>query len=313
MTIASEKDENLPVVDQEHAHEHASVALSGTKLIGVTVLNAAITVIEIIGGVLSGSLSLLSDAVHNLSDTLSIVLTFFAWKISGRKKNSRKTYGYKRAEILAAFINAASLIVISVFLIFEAVKRLMNPETIHTNIMIGVAAFGLAANLISVFLLEKESHGNLNIRSSFLHLLGDTISSVAVVGGGLAIKYLGWNWVDPLATTGIAVYIGFQSFKIVKRTVDILMQSSADLDYEAMQKDIESFPEVKGVHHVHTWHANEDTIFMEAHIDVVDGLISKANCLIGPIEQMLHDKYDVSHVTLQFETDRCEEKDFFKA
>jgi cobalt-zinc-cadmium efflux system protein len=312
MTIASENEEKQRVVDTEHKHENSSEQLSGSKLVWVTLLNAAITVIEIIGGLLSGSLSLFSDAVHNLSDTLSIVLSYAAWKIAGRKKNSRKTYGYKRAEILAAFINATSLIVISVFLIFEAVKRLMHPEQIHGTLMIAVAAFGLAANLISVFLLEKDSHGNLNIRSSFLHLMGDTISSVAIVFGGFAIKYMGWNWIDPVATAAIALYIGYESFKIVKRTVDILMQSSADLDYHAMQNDIESFPEVKGVHHVHTWHANENTIFMEAHIDVEDTLVSKVNDLIERIGHLLHEKYDISHVTLQFEADRCEEKTFFK-
>ena len=188
----------------------------------------------------------------------------------------------------------------------------MHPEPIHGNLMIAVAAFGLLANLISVFLLEKDSHGNLNIRSSFLHLLGDTISSVAVVGGGLAIKFLGWNWVDPLATAGIAVFIGFESFKILKRTIDILMQSSADLDYEVMQNDIESIPAVKGVHHVHTWHTNEETIFMEAHIDVEDTMVSNVHSLIVLIERMLHDKYDISHVTLQFETGRCLEEAFLK-
>jgi cobalt-zinc-cadmium efflux system protein len=261
---------------------------------------------------MSGSLSLLSDAAHNLGDTVSILLSYFAWKIAGKEKDARRTYGYKRAEIIAAFVNASSLMAISLFLVFEAIKRFRNPETINGGLMIGVALFGLAANFVSMRLLEKESHGNMNVRSSYLHLLGDTISSVGVLCGGIAIRLWSVVWIDPLVTILIAAYITRESWGIVKNSVGILMQSSADLDYTALQRDIEAIPEVESIHHVHTWMSNEDTVYFEAHIDVLDCLLSQTCMIAEKIENLLKEKYGVAHSTLQFETNRCAEKEFFK-
>ncbi|MDD3923381.1 MAG: cation diffusion facilitator family transporter, partial [Endomicrobiaceae bacterium] len=194
--MENKKHHNEHNHNQSHVHAHTS--LSGSKYLGVILLNICITIAEIIGGIMSGSLSLLSDAVHNFSDTVSIIFSYFAWKISGKKKDAKKTYGYKRAEIIAAFVNSSVLVIISLFLIFEAIKRFQNPETINSIIMIGVAIVGLLANFISMLLLEKESHHNMNIKSSYLHLLGDTLSSVGVVLGGIAIFI--WNifWIDPV-------------------------------------------------------------------------------------------------------------------
>ncbi|MDD3923050.1 MAG: cation diffusion facilitator family transporter, partial [Endomicrobiaceae bacterium] len=202
--------------------------------------------------------------------------------------------------------------IISLFLIFEAIKRFQNPETINSIIMIGVAIVGLLANFISMLLLEKESHHNMNIKSSYLHLLGDTLSSVGVVLGGIAIFI--WNifWIDPVITLMIAVYIMIESWKIVKKSVDILMQSSAELDYTAIKQDIENFDEVRNIHHVHTWMSNENTIYFEAHIDITDCLLSQTCFVTDKIEKLLKEKYKIDHVTLQVETDRCSEKDFFK-
>lgn len=298
--------------NRRHNHEHVHTSLSGSKYLGVILLNIFITVAEIIGAIMSGSLSLLSDAVHNFSDTVSIVFSYFAWKISGRKKDSKRTYGYKRAEIIAAFVNASVLLLICLFLIFEAVKRFQNPEPINSIIMTSVAILGFLANFISMLLLKKEAHNNMNIKSSYLHLLGDTLSSVGVVLGGIAIFI--WNifWIDPVITLLIAVYILIESWKIVKKSVDILMQSSADLDYTAIQQDIENFKEVRSIHHVHTWMSNENTIYFEAHIDVTDCLLSQACFVADKIEKLLKEKYKIDHVTLQIETDRCSQKDFFK-
>ncbi|MCK5582413.1 MAG: cation transporter, partial [Elusimicrobiales bacterium] len=237
---------------------------------------------------------------------------FFAWKISGKEKNMRKTYGYKRAQIIAAFINASTLIAISIFLIFEGIKRFANPETINSSLMIAVAAFGLLANLFSMLLLEKDSHGNMNVRSAYLHMMGDMVSSVGVLLGGIAIKMWGILWIDPLLTIGIALYIIIESWKIVKKAVDILMQSSAEIDYEALRKEIESMDEVNNIHHVHTWLADENTVYFEAHIDMFDCMLSAVCPVSKKIEKLLKEKYGISHCTLQFETDHCSDKDFFK-
>src|SRR5665647_577003 len=185
--------EHLCEHDHDHSetgHTHDVSTMSGKKIFWVTILNASITAVEIIGGILSGSLALLSDAIHNLSDTIAIALSYFANKIAGKPKDAKRTYGYKRAEILAAFINASVLIALSLLLIIEAIKRFNSPEEINGTLMIVVASIGLVANLLSVFLLEKDSHENLNIKSSYLHLLSDTVSSLGVLVGGIAICLL---------------------------------------------------------------------------------------------------------------------------
>lgn len=289
-----------------HTHDHEIAGISGTKVFWVAVFNLIITLTEFVGGILSGSLALVSDAIHNLSDTASIVLSYIGIKISAKEKNPKKSFGYKRAEIIIAFINSATLMGICVYLIFEAYDRFLNPETINGNLMITVAIIGLVANLISVFLLEKDSHGSMNIKAAYLHLLGDTLSSVGVVLGGLAIKFWGLTWIDPLITVLVAVYIIYESWKIVKRTVDILMQSSADLDYDEIKKDIEAIDKVTNIHHVHTWYSNEKTIYFEAHVVLKDILISETDSIQKEIEKKLKNDYGIDHITIQFESEKVE-------
>lgn len=304
MNDASKEKEKLPGREQ--------VNLSAAKYLGVTLLNGLITAVEVAGGIMSGSLALLSDAAHNLGDTVSILLSYAAWKIAGREKDVRMTYGYKRAEIIVAFVNASALVAISLFLVIEALRRFRHPETIDSGLMIGVALFGLVANFASMLLLKRESHGNMNVRSSYLHLLGDTVSSIGVLGGGIAIRIWGLFWIDPLVTVVISAYIMRASWVIVKNSVGILMQSAADLDYGVMQREIEAILEVRNIHHVHTWMANEKTVYFEAHIEVEDCLLSRACVVADKIERILKERYGIAHVTLQFETGRCSEKSFFK-
>lgn len=303
----------------EHNHNHSEAGhthdvsnLSGKKIFWVTLMNTTITIAEIVGGILSGSLALLSDAVHNLSDTVSIALSYFANKIAQKPKDPRRTYGYKRAEILAAFINSTVLLAISALLIFEAFKRLKSIESINGTLMITVALIGLIANLISVFLLEKDSHENLNIKSSYLHLLSDTMSSVGVLAGGVAIKLWGIVWIDPLITVLISLYILRETWLVIKTTVSILMQSSAELDYEAIKNDVEKIDKVKNIHHVHSWLINEKTIYFEAHIDMENMPLSEVEKVYDKIEHYLIEHYGISHVTLQAEVDKCEDKSIFK-
>ncbi|MBP1744877.1 MAG: cation diffusion facilitator transporter [Firmicutes bacterium] len=296
----------------EAGHTHGAEKLSGKKIFWVTILNATITVAEILGGIISGSLALLSDAVHNLSDTAAIALSYFANRIAQKPKDARRTYGYKRVEILSAFVNSTVLLAVSALLIVEAFKRLKSPESINGNLMIAVALIGLAANFTSVLLLEKDSHENLNIRSSYLHLFGDTVSSVGVLAGGLAIKLWGALWVDPLVSVLISLYILKETWNVMKTTVSILMQSSAALDYEAIKSDIEKIDKVKNIHHVHSWMTNEKTIYFEAHVDMEDMPLLEAEKVCGRIEHCLKEHHGISHVTLQAEVDKCEDKSLFK-
>lgn len=296
----------------ETGHTHDVSNLSGKKIFWVTVLNATITIAEIVGGILSGSLALLSDAVHNLSDTVAIGLSYVANRIAQKPKDAKKTFGYQRAEILAAFINATVLLALSTVLIVEAIKRWQSPESINGTLMIIVASIGLVANFVSVFLLKKDSQENLNIKSSYLHLLGDTVSSVGVLVGGVAIMLWGVVWIDPLITLLISLYIIKETWHVIRKTVDILMQSSAPLDYETIKTGIEKMDKVKNIHHVHSWMTNEKTIYFEAHVDMEDMQLSEAEKVNEKIEDHLKENHGISHVTLQAEVDRCSDKKMFK-
>ena len=295
-----------------HNHNHDYSELSGKKILFATLLNGIITIVEIIGGLLSGSLALLSDSLHNLSDTIAIALSYFTNKISKKSGNERKTFGYKRAEILSAFINSASLLAISILLIIEAIKRFYNPETINGNMMLIVATVGLLANLIAVILLQKDSKGNINIKSSYLHLISDTVSSVGVILGGIAIKLWNITWIDPVITIAISIYIIKESYEILVKTINILMQSSPQLDFEDIKDDIEKIEGVNNIHHIHAWYLNDKALYFEAHVDVIDMKVSQTNEVYKEICEILNHEHGVNHITIQFEHNLCEDKKIIK-
>ncbi len=292
-----------------HGSGHENSDISGRRIFFVTLLNAVITIAEFIGGLVSGSLALLSDSLHNLSDTVAVAMSYFAHRIARKPKNAKLTYGYKRIEILAALLNSVALLGIAVFLIFEAISRWRSPETIDSALMLIVAFIGLLANLLGVVLLKRDSHRSLNIKSSYLHLFSDTISSVGVLLGGLAIRF--WNivWIDPLITILIAVYIISQTWSMLRDIVSILMQTSANLDYRSLRREILAIDHVKGLHHIHTWMINEETIFFEAHVRMEDMPLSMVQAVTEQIEELLKEEYGVSHVTLQAEVVTCEHEE----
>lgn len=297
--------------DHSHTHSHHHHGdLKEKNLLIATALNLLITVAEIIGGLLSNSLALLSDAIHNLGDTFAVFLAFIANRIGKKDATEQKTFGFKRIEILAALLNAVVLIVIIIFLFIAAYHRFQSPEPIKGLIMFVVASVGLIANLIAVLLLKKDSHSNINIRAAYLHLLGDTISSVAVIVGSVLIYFFKIYWVDPLITILIGLYIIREAFIILKETVNILMQSTpASIDLQKLVSEIENHKEINNVHHVHVWTLNDTQIHFEGHIDLDKDLtISKTDLIKSEIEAMLTNKFGVSHVTIQFEYNCCDEK-----
>jgi cobalt-zinc-cadmium efflux system protein len=291
-----------------HNHNH-SKGTSEKNLFITMALNFFITIAEIIGGFISGSLSLISDALHNFSDGIAIIITYIAMRLSKRPKTSKYTFGLKRAEILAAIINASTLIIISFFLIKEAIGRFADPSPITGSLMLIVAALGLTANIIETLLLKKGSANNLNIRAAYFHLLSDAVSSLAVIIGALFIIYYKIYWIDPLLTILISLYILKETYEIVKESVDILMMSNPEgIDLEAIKNIIEKIPGVKNIHHVHLWKLNDNDTHFESHIEVEDMVVSKTAEIQKQIEQNLHDKYEINHTTLQFECDKCESK-----
>lgn len=292
-----------------HTHTHTDSSTSATRLFLTVLLNLLITVVEIIGGILSGSLSLISDALHNLSDAVAIVISYIAIKLSSRPNTERYTFGLKRAEILAAILNSGALIGIGLFLFKEAYHRFVAPQPIAGGLMLGVAVVGLTANVIGTLLLRQGAKGNMNIRSAYLHLFSDAISSVAVILGGAAIYYLNVFWIDPLLTVLIAAYIIYESLEIVKEAVNVLLMGAPEtVSLQRVQQELEAVPGVQNIHHVHVWRMNEQDIHFEAHVDVEDIPVSACQQISKQIEDKLHDLYEITHVTLQFECNRCELK-----
>jgi len=294
-------------------HDHHHPTLSGRNLLVTILLNVGITVAQLIGGFISGSLALLSDAVHNLSDVLSLIISYVANSLSRNKKqNLGQTFGYKRAEIIAAFFNAATLIIIAVFLAIEAIKRFNNPVEISSTIVIWLALIGIAGNGFSVLLLQKDANHNLNMRSAYLHLLTDMLTSVAVLIGGLVMRFYTIYWIDAALTLIISVYLIYMSWKIFVDALKILMLFAPDhIIIKDIEKAILELPDIRNIHHVHVWQLNDHNTHFEAHIEFSkDVKLSKFDITCESIEQLLADKFDIYHSNLQPEFDRDDNKEF---
>ena len=292
-----------------HSHTHVSEETREKNLFITIALNFLITIVQIAGGIVSGSLALLSDALHNLSDGVALVIAYIAMRLSKRPKSFKYTFGMKRAEVLAAIFNASTLIIISFFLIKEAIERFSNPEPIKGTLMLVVASVGLAANFAGIMLLKAGSKDNINIRSAYFHLLSDTISSVAVIIGAVFIIFFQIYWIDPVLTILISLYILNETLKIVKEAVDMVMMSSpADIDISEIKKLLEALPLVQNIHHVHIWRLNEKETHFEAHIEVDDMTVAESTEMQKEIEHLLHDKFEINHTILQFECNKCDNK-----
>ena len=277
------------------------------RLIVSAGLNFVTVIVQGIGGLLSGSLSLLSDALHNLSDAVALVVSFIAARLSRRKNTEAQTFGYKRAEILAALFNACTLVVASFFLFKEAIIRLMHPHPINSLLMLAAAMAGLIANIISVFLLKVHAHADMNVRAAYVHLFSDFLSSVAVIIGACIIFLSNTYWIDPVLTILIGIYVLRQGYKIIEESTHILMQHvPKGINLRDIQSEIENIDGVKDIHHAHLWSVTERDIFFEAHINVSrDMPVSETCLLIKQIEGTLKERFNITHVTLQLEFNSC--------
>jgi len=286
-------------MSHDHAHE---LPESGKRLALVVGLNLLITVVEVIGGLISGSLSLLSDALHNFSDGIAVIIAWIAMRLHARARSDTYTFGLKRAEVVAAVINAGALVAISIFLFVEAWQRFHDPQPIAGVVMTTVASVGLVANVLGTWLLHRGSKTNMNLRAAYLHLFSDAISSVGVIIGGLAITFYGITWIDPLLTVLIGLYVLAASLRILWRALEMfLLAAPAGLSTEVVREAILAYPGVEGEHHLHLWLAAEHDIHFEAHISVPDQRLSEVDALRQDIEKMLHERFDINHTTLQLE------------
>jgi cobalt-zinc-cadmium efflux system protein len=295
--------EHNPNHDHDH-HHHSHGNLKGEKLKLVIFLNILITVSQVIGGLFSGSLSLLSDALHNASDVFALLISYIAEKLVRKKATLKQTFGLKRAEIVAAAINAIILIGIGLNLIGSALTRLGKSHgeySINPNIVMGLALFGIVINGLSVLILEQDARNSLNIRSAYLHLLTDTLTSVAVLFTGVIIYFFKINLVDSIVSISIALYLIYSSWILFKQALDILMQfAPAELNLLMVEKEIILNPEVINLHHVHVWQLHDHQVHFEAHITLKNNLsLVEVGLILSEIEHKLKEKFNIHHVILQ--------------
>ena len=285
---------NMHSSDQ-HRHE-----ISGKNLGLAIFLNVFMTIAEAAGGIVSGSIALMSDAAHNFSDVISLVISWVANRLSKKGATLTRTFGFRRSEILAAFINSATLIIVSVVIIIEAVKRISSPEDISAGIMIWMAVASIIVNGLSVLFLRRDSRENMNMRSAYLHLFGDMLTSVAVLAGGLAIRYMGWNRADSIISVAIALYLLWLSRGIFVSSLKIIMQFTPDdIDIKEIAAEIEKIPGVRNIHHVHVWQINEHDLMFEAHLDLAEDIrVSGFEEILGQIKTLLAGT-NIRHVTIQ--------------
>ncbi|MGB5238461.1 MAG: cation diffusion facilitator family transporter [Flavobacteriaceae bacterium] len=297
-----------------HSHSHQDHShgkdLKGRNLLISILLNILITAAQVVGGIISGSLALLSDALHNFSDVLSLLISYGATLLSRKEASTNKTFGYKRAEIIAAFVNSATLIVVAVILIIEAVKRFDSSEEIGSNLVIVLSFLGILANGFSVLLLKKDAGRNMNMKSAYLHLLTDMMASVAVLIGGLLMKFFQWYWVDPALTILIALYLIYMGYDLLKSSTRVLMLFTPDtIEIKQIVTTINKMEGIKNVHHVHIWQLNEEELHLEAHIDFErDIKLSEFDVILEEIEDVVQKIYGINHVNIQPEFGKCDSK-----
>jgi len=290
-----------------HSHNHLSdIQTTKRRMFIALLLNIIIAISQIIGGVFSGSLSLISDSLHNLSDAVSLFLSYIAIKLKSKNHSYKHTFGFKRAEIIVAFVNSSLLVGVAIYLFYEAIKRFIYPEVIKPDIMGIVAFIGLLGNVIGTILLSKDSKTSINIKSAYLHLLSDTISSVAIVVGAISIYYFEVYWVDPLLTILIGIYILKESYSILINSLHILMEGAPqNLSIEEIAKEVLKTEDVIDIHHIHIWSVGEKDIHIEAHLNVNNMMISETDKIHKSIEKILLEKFGIKHVTLQLECEKC--------
>ena len=296
-----------------HNHNHDHHQVEGKNLLFSIVLNLVITAAQVIGGLLSGSLALLSDALHNFSDVLSLVFSFIAHKLSKKKASVNQTFGYKRAELIAAFVNAMTLIIVALFLVYGAIERFFNPQVIKSSLVIWLSILGIVVNGLSAFMLKKDADKNLNMKSAYLHLFTDMLASVAVLIGGLVMKYFQWFWVDSVLTILIAFYLIIVGFDLLKTSTKMLMLfTPVHIDINEIIGEVHKIEGVGKLHHIHVWHLNDDELHLEAHLDCIEDIkMSEFNEIVSQVERILLDKFQINHINIQPEYNKEEDsKDF---
>jgi cobalt-zinc-cadmium efflux system protein len=280
--------------------------VSGSRLLITLLLNLVIPVAQIIGGVLAHSMALISDAAHNFSDFVAILIAYFAHLIGKKRASVRNTFGYKRAEVLAALINVGILLGASAFIVYGAVDRFYHPQAVLGNVVILLAGVGILGNGLSAWLLHRDSKHSLNVRGAFLHMMGDLLTSVMVLICGAVLLFRPWYWLDPLLSILIVLFILKNCWSIIKEASSILMNATpGDLHLSDVKARLEKIPGVLGVHYLHAWRISSSSTAFSCHVQVRDQPLSETEVLSDTIRQELFNGFGIDHPVLQFETAEC--------
>lgn len=287
-------------------HKRSISSYQGNLLIALFI-TGAIMVAEVIGGLLSNSLALLSDAGHMFMDVLALLLSFLALRFATRPATQKQTFGFYRLEILAALINGTVLLALSLFIFYEAYQRFIEPREIRGFIMLGVAAIGLGANIISALVLKAGSHESLNVKGAFLHVIGDLLSSVGVILGGAIILLTGWKRVDSIISFVIGVIILIGAYRLVMESVHILLESTPkDIGLNEVIDGVKTIEGVRDLHHVHLWTITSGIYALSAHVLIEDQMTSRSSQILEDIDRFLRERFNIDHTTIQFECEACQ-------
>lgn len=293
------------------SHNHNHQVQSKNLFISI-ILNIVITVAQVIGGILSGSLALISDALHNFSDVLTLIFSYIARKLALKEASLDQTFGYKRAELIAAFVNSITLIVVAVYLIFEAFQRFQNPQVIKSDLVVWMSLLGIIINGLSALMLKKDAHNNINMKSAYLHLFTDMLASIAVLIGGVLIYFYHIYWIDSVLTFAIALYLIYVGYDLLRQSTQMLMLfTPSNIDIKDIVNEVHKIKGVKLLHHIHVWYLNDHELHLEAHLDCLHDIkMSDFNVLLDQIEKVLLDKFNINHTNIQPEFNKDDSKDF---
>ena len=289
-------------------HLHVPQNAQATRRLALSLaLTAIFVVIEAFAGWRANSLALLTDAGHNFTDVLALGLSWFAMWLTTQPARAGRTYGHQRAGILAALVNSTSLAVISIGVFYEAYKRFVAPPEVQADILVGVGFLAFLVNAATAWLVHKGSDHDLNLRSAFVHLMGDVLSTIGAVIAGVVIWFTGWDVLDPLVSVLIGVLILWNAWTILRETLDILLENAPrDVEMSSLTRDLLAVDGVRGVHHVHVWSINRSLRALSAHILIDDISVSESASVQQAVNDLLTNHYNIGHATLQLECAECD-------
>lgn len=294
---------------QNHTTPHfGALANQTTKRLALSLgLTAAFVIIEIMAGIFGNSLALLTDAAHNFTDVIALGLSWYAVKLATQPAHAGKTFGYHRAGILVALVNSTTLVLIVLGIFYEAWHRFTSPSEVNAPILIGVGVIAFIINAVTAWLVKGGSEHDLNLRSAFLHLMGDVLSTLGAVIAGIIIFFTNWNWLDPLVSVLIGVFILWNAWGILRQSIHILLESTPEsVDLDAMLNDLLKVEGVLDVHDLHVWSISENLRALSAHVTTDDVLVSAGLPIQQKVNELLAHKYNIRHATLQLECEGCE-------